>query len=99
MLNDPTHAIKPVTQGLMGDLGRFFGLGIRAISAKKPKKVAASILNEISRFETILWDWNGTLLNDAHIAAEAESELFRRHGMKVQSREERMQNFVMPVET
>ena len=31
--------------------------------------------------KTIIWDWNGTLLDDARIAVQADNILLARHGL------------------
>ncbi|USN46602.1 MAG: HAD family hydrolase [Pseudobdellovibrionaceae bacterium] len=39
------------------------------------------ILEHVEPYEHIIWDWNGTLLNDAHIAVEVVGELLEEHGL------------------
>ncbi len=60
--------------------------------------MAELVLSKISHYDTVIWDWNGTLINDADIGYYAEAELFRRYGLKVQTHEERLKNFCMPIE-
>ena len=40
------------------------------------------IIQLLSRFQHVIWDWNGTLLNDAEIVLEANNILLREHGLK-----------------
>lgn len=61
--------------------------------------MATLILEKLHRYEFVIWDWNGTLINDSHIAAAAETELFRAYGLKAQTPEERIKNFCFPIET
>jgi len=60
--------------------------------------MAEIIVRRVKDYENVIWDWNGTLLNDAHIGYQAETELFRRYGLKTQTAEERRKNFCMPIE-
>ncbi len=60
--------------------------------------MAEIILKSIKDYESVIWDWNGTLLNDADIGYQAETELFIRYGLKTQTPEERRKNFCMPIE-
>lgn len=60
--------------------------------------MAEIIFKRIKDYETIIWDWNGTLISDTGIAAQAETELFRRYGLKLQTPEERAKNFCFPIE-
>lgn len=56
------------------------------------------ILEHLRPFSTIIWDWNGTLLNDRDISLEVEAELFPRYGIKPPTREQRDALFCMPIE-
>ena len=60
--------------------------------------MAKRILEKISPYENIIWDWNGTLINDRDIAADAEAKVFKKYGLPSQTREERHKNFFMPIE-
>jgi phosphoglycolate phosphatase len=60
--------------------------------------MAQIILKKVEPYSNVIWDWNGTLLNDAKIGTEAEAAIFRKYGLPVQSHEERIKNFFMPVE-
>jgi phosphoglycolate phosphatase len=60
--------------------------------------VALSLRSHITPFQSVIWDWNGTLLNDSKIGSAAEAELFKRYGIPAQTHEERLKNFCMPIE-
>lgn len=45
----------------------------------------------------IVWDWNGTLFNDAHIAHEAALEVFRMHGLPAVTLEQYRAAFTRPI--
>lgn len=60
--------------------------------------MAELIFKRIKDYEFVIWDWNGTLISDTDIAARAESELFKRYGLKIQTPEERAANFCFPIE-
>ncbi len=46
---------------------------------------------------TIIWDWNGTLLDDAAIAVATDNEIFRRYGIPLLTLETYRQHFRHPV--
>ncbi len=46
---------------------------------------------------TIIWDWNGTLLDDAAIAVETDNEIFRRYGIPLLTMEHYRRHFRHPV--
>ena len=48
-------------------------------------------------YDIILWDWNGTLLDDCDYCAEIINGMLSRRGMPVRSREEHGQLFDFPV--
>ncbi len=56
------------------------------------------IKRKIVDYQFIIWDWNGTLLNDSQLGAQAEAELFKRYGLPAQTPEERLKNFFMPIQ-
>jgi len=47
----------------------------------------------------IIWDWNGTLLNDGDLCAAITEEMMVAHGLTPISREEHRRRFRLPVET
>lgn len=47
----------------------------------------------------IVWDWNGTLFNDAHVAHEAAVEVFRMHGLPAVTFEQYRAAFARPIST
>lgn len=55
--------------------------------------------NHIENFETVIWDWNGTLLDDHEAAWKAECRLFESLGRKLMDVEERKKLFTMPVQS
>ncbi len=60
--------------------------------------MAATIFEKVKGFKTVVWDWNGTIINDCHIAALAETQLFNKYGIPTQTPEERIKNFSFPIE-
>ena len=47
--------------------------------------------------DTILWDWNGTLLDDVDVAVASMNDLLARHGKPLTSREEYREMIDIPV--
>jgi phosphoglycolate phosphatase len=45
----------------------------------------------------IVWDWNGTLLDDLRLCVEITNELLTEHGLATVSLEKHRENFRMPV--
>lgn len=56
------------------------------------------ILEHLKPFTEIIWDWNGTLLNDRDISLKVEGELFPRYGVKPPTRVQREALFCHPIE-
>lgn len=54
-------------------------------------------LSYFKDYDTILWDWNGTLLNDAHIAHEIVIQQRKEHKLPFWSHSEIRDNFCFPV--
>jgi phosphoglycolate phosphatase len=48
-------------------------------------------------YDIILWDWNGTLLDDGQFGLEIINGMLRRRGMRIPSREEHGRLFDFPV--
>jgi len=46
----------------------------------------------------IIWDWNGTLLNDGDLCAEITAEIMISHGLKPLTRDDHRKKFRLPVE-
>lgn len=46
----------------------------------------------------IIWDWNGTLLNDGDLCAQITADIMVAHGLKPLTRDEHRKKFRMPVE-
>lgn len=57
-----------------------------------------SLWKHVENFETVIWDWNGTLLDDYEAAWKAECRLFEKLGRKFIEVEERKRLFTMPVQ-
>ena len=51
------------------------------------------------KYKHIIWDWNGTLLNDRHFCIEIMNNVLRRRGMENMTEEWFMENFCFPVKT
>lgn len=49
------------------------------------------------RYKHIIWDWNGTLLNDRHFCIDIMNNVLRRRGMKLMTEEWFLENFCFPV--
>lgn len=60
--------------------------------------MAQSILDRVEKYRTVVWDWNGTLIDDSRIAIDVEAELFPRYGVKPLTYEERRNRFCFPIE-
>ena len=48
--------------------------------------------------EHIVWDWNGTLFDDAHIAYEASVEVFAARGLRTVTFEEYRSAYTRPID-
>ena len=35
----------------------------------------------IKKYDNVIWDWNGTILNDVELCVEIGNNLFRRKGL------------------
>jgi phosphoglycolate phosphatase len=51
----------------------------------------------LAGYETVVWDWNGTLLDDLDYCLEIANELFRERGLAALSRERYREIFDFPV--
>lgn len=45
----------------------------------------------------VIWDWNGTLLDDVHLCVEIVAKIAAKHGAKKVTRESYLKNFRFPV--
>jgi phosphoglycolate phosphatase len=61
--------------------------------------MSALILEHLKPFTEIIWDWNGTLLNDRDISFAVEAELFPMYGVKPPTQQQRAELFCHPIET
>jgi len=55
-------------------------------------------MNETGDYQHILWDWNGTLLNDVELCAELLNVLLRRHGLPLVTLETYRETIGFPIE-
>jgi len=51
----------------------------------------------LERYKTVLWDWNGTLINDAWLSVAVNNELLAKRGMPPVSLEDYRKAFDFPV--
>jgi len=56
------------------------------------------ITADLTGMEHIIWDWNGTLLDDAHIATEVIGEILIENGLPAITLDEYRTHFCFPVE-
>lgn len=57
----------------------------------------SQLLEQISSYEAVIWDWNGTLLDDVHIAVQTISEILSEHDLPRLSVDEYKKVFGFPV--
>jgi phosphoglycolate phosphatase len=50
------------------------------------------------RYESIIWDWNGTLLNDVDIAVDSINHLLHDRNLELLTREKYLEVFTFPVQ-
>lgn len=50
----------------------------------------------IGNINGIIWDWNGTLLNDADLAVQTMNQLLERRGLQVLSVDDYKSVFTFP---
>jgi len=51
----------------------------------------------MEKIDTIIWDWNGTLLNDTDICIESINSLLDKRGLPLLDRKRYLENFDFPV--
>src|SRR3954471_24629984 len=51
----------------------------------------------LARYRHVIWDWNGTLLDDLDICVEVMNSLLRRHGLPLLDRARYHATFDFPV--
>ncbi len=56
-----------------------------------------NILEKLESYDCILWDWNGTLLNDVDIAYDAFIQMAKEHQLDLVKKEYYLDNFRFPV--
>jgi len=57
------------------------------------------ILDHVYDFDNIIWDWNGTLLNDLEVVLQAEALHFPMYGIRPPDIDTRNKLFCFPIET
>ena len=62
-----------------------------------PQRIAAKFLDKLSAYEHIIWDWNGTVIDDAHITSEVVAEIMEKHNLPRLSLQEYRDLFGFPV--
>lgn len=55
------------------------------------------IFEVTKNYKNVIWDWNGTLIDDVDIVAEANSRVLRQYGLPEISREEYRNKFLYPL--
>ena len=55
------------------------------------------LLTYFDNYETILWDWNGTLINDVDLSNTIANKQILGHGLKPLSKEELQKAFCFPI--
>ena len=53
---------------------------------------------DLSQYVHVIWDWNGTLLNDVDVARDAVNGMLRRRGLSPVNREQYQAAFDFPIE-
>ncbi len=67
------------------------------ILGRRPIKHTYNFFRNDMRYKHIIWDWNGTLLNDAGLSVEIFNEMLENSGREKISIEEYQNNFCFPV--
>lgn len=55
------------------------------------------ILAKVKNYDQIIWDWNGTLLDDVHVSVEVIGVLLEKHGLPRLTREGYRDIFQFPI--
>src|SRR5262245_10521165 len=55
------------------------------------------LLEHIAPYHNVVWDWNGTLLNDRDVVLKAEEKQFRFYRVEPPSAEKRHEIFCFPL--
>ena len=51
------------------------------------------------KYKRVIWDWNGTLLDDFEISIDAINEMFEERGMpKFKDKEDYLKHFCFPID-
>lgn len=62
-----------------------------------PKNIAQQFVDRLQEYEHVIWDWNGTILNDVQVAVEAVGELLDHHNLPRPTVDEYKSHFGFPV--
>jgi phosphoglycolate phosphatase len=68
---------------------------IKAVSSKQDRNQRRG--RKSMKYKHIVWDWNGTLLNDAHACAKAVNDMFEKRNLGKVTLEEYQKKIVYPV--
>jgi phosphoglycolate phosphatase len=55
------------------------------------------MMNDLKNYEHIIWDWNGTLLNDAWLCVDVMNGMLAERGLPLRTLEEYREMFCFPV--
>src|SRR5215471_1095283 len=78
--------------GHQWETGRFFWN-----TSKRIQKNCSPRNFETMKYESVIWDWNGTLLDDVVLAVEIVNDLFQEHGVGRLTTEQYRELFDFPV--
>ncbi|MBL6988362.1 MAG: HAD hydrolase-like protein [Bacteriovoracaceae bacterium] len=60
-------------------------------------KTSVAIIDYVKKFEHVIWDWNGTLLDDTQVCIDSIAPLLQEHGLPVPTVKEYRDLFSFPV--
>lgn len=56
-----------------------------------------NLINLLSAYKTVYWDWNGTLINDVDICVDLTNEFLEKKGVATISKDFYLKSFTIPV--
>lgn len=62
-----------------------------------PSRLVSQILSEVSNKKHVIWDWNGTLLEDVDHTVNINNQLLSEHGLPLINRKSYQDKFSFPV--
>lgn len=62
-----------------------------------PQKIAKKFMELVSPYDHVIWDWNGTLLNDIDIVIETISHLLDKHNLESINVDKYKEHFGFPI--